>query len=855
MLRGRAGEVGVLRGLVEGAVAGRGGALVVRGEAGVGKTALLDVVAGSDGVRVLRGAGVESEAALAYAGLQVVLREVLRRVPALPGRQASALRAAVRGEGEGEAFLVGASVLTLLGDVAEDGPVLVLVDDAHWLDRESADALVFAARRLGAERVAVVFATRGEGLGGLPEVRLGGLPDVVGAEVLMDVAPGLAASERRRLLRAAEGNPLALVELAGGDVRRVYDERLARLPEATRVILTVAAAEDTGDLGLVLEAAVRVGRAVAEDLAPAEAAGLVRVVGGRLEFRHPLVREAAYRVPLAERVAAHAALAEVTRDEARRVWHRAAATPGHDEELAVELERRAELCRARGGRAAVAAAYERAAALSPDDRARGRRLAAAAVAAGDAGDIDRGITLAETAAGLVRDRAGRARIAEARADLEHTRGRPEAARALFVDAALAAPTPLRLVKAMMAAWDDADPAAAVTDTAARLGGLELAGPLARGAEGMRAHAVGELREGAVAIREFAEGVEATRDERCLADHVLLQGWDLLLGEYAAVHERVVRLDLECREQGAIGVLPRVLLREARCLMFLGRHHDAHATAMEGVAIARDTGCDHLTATFGGLLAALAALDGETVEEEAGVILITSAPWRGYAAGMLELGAGRFDAAAGRFAEVTGGPYRHTLIALHALPELVEAATRVGRHEEAAVAAARFAEWADATGARWAKAVELRCRALLSGEESLYVDAIAAHQGDGRPFELARTRLLYGEWLRRAKRRGDARTALSAALAGFERARPWAERARAELRAAGDTSEAPAPAPVARLTAQETQVVRLAATGMTNRDIGARLFLSPRTVGYHLSNAYAKLGVASRAALAGLNLAV
>ncbi|GGU83534.1 hypothetical protein GCM10010275_18470 [Streptomyces litmocidini] len=932
-LSGRNDEREALDGLLGGARAGRGGAVVLLGEAGSGKTALLDrcASAAAGEARLLRCTGVQSEAALPYAGLQVLLRGVLDRVGGLPERQAKALRGAVALDGPsvGDRFLVGAATLGLLDELAEERSVVVLVDDAHWLDLETVDVLLFAARRLGEGRVAMVFAAHEEsaafdGAPGVPVLRLGALTDEEGAALLAGRAPDLQAAVRSRILGLAQGNPLALVELVGAltaaqregsepldtreiavlpaswRVRRIFDEGIRALPAPTRLLLTVAAADDTGDVALVVAAGDRLG-AVVGDFDPAEAAGLVRVAGQQLVFRHPLVRAAAYQgALLAERTAAHRALAEAASaagDVSRRAWHLAAATVGYDEVVAAELERSAKLFRSRGGQAAVAAAYRRAARLTEDRETRSMRLVAGAAAAAEAGQAELAEALADEA-GPVSSPSAVARIASVRAALEHRRGRAESARLLLVEAAsqVTVHCPARgawlLFESAAMAWDVPDPVVAALDTRERVAGLDFGGhPVHRGAAGVLDTLAGDPAAGAAAIREFARYVVRTRQERSLIDQVRLHGWDMLLGEYRSVHEEAVVLERECRTEGAVGVLARVLLRLARLRLFLGRHRDSYTTAVEGLEIACDTGQRHLATMFSGVLAVLAALEGEEPDgtegtggtegpggaegrgsgdrrdsagqagrhPRPGVAPITI--WLTRAQGLLDLGLGRYDRALQRFAALTGGPHRHLMVSVHSLPDQVEAAVRTGRAADAGAAAERFTRWAGATGTAWAGAVELRCRALLAaddaGAEELYERALAAHEGDGRPFEEARTRLLYGEWLRRARRRAAAREALTVALESFERMRAaaWAGRARTELRAAGAAPTAPAAGAdlVDRLTAQELRIVRLAATGLSNRDIGARLFLSPRTVGYHLSNAYPKLGVASRAALGALDL--
>ncbi|MFE4631984.1 AAA family ATPase [Streptomyces sp. NPDC056773] len=908
-LSGRDHERAVLDGLLAGAGEGRGGAVVLLGEAGSGKTALLDrsasAVAG--GVRLLRCTGVQSEAALPYAGLQVLLRGELDRVRSLPERQSRALRGAIALDcaPTGDRFLVGAATLGLLDELAEERPVVVLVDDAHWLDLETVDALLFAARRLGMGRVAMVFAAHEDaaafdGAPGLPTLHLGPLTDEEGAALLAGRAPDLHAAVRSRILGLAQGNPLALVELVGAltaaqrdgsepldareiavlpaswRVRRIFDERIRALPAPTRLLLTVAAADDTGDVALLVAAGERVG-AAAGDLGPAEAADLVRVSGRRLLFRHPLVRAAAYQgAVLVERTAAHRALAEAAPtagDMGRRAWHLAAATVGYDEKVAAELERSAELFRSRGGRAAVAAAYQQAARLTEDQEVRSLRLAAASAAAAEAGQADLAGALADEA-GPVTSPPAIARLAGVRAALEHRQGRAESARLLLVEAVseVTARRPAMgawlLFESAAMAWDAPDPVAAARDTRARVAGLDFGGhPVHRGAVGVLDTLAGDAVGGAAAIREFAGYVVRTRHERSLIDQVRLHGWDMLLGAHGTVHDEAVALERQCRAEGAVGVLARVLLRLARLRLFLGRHRDAYTTAVEGLEIACDTGQRHLATMLSGVLAVLAALDGQEPGATEGPAA-TEAPgvapipiWLTRAQGLYDLGLGRYDRALQRFAALTGGPHRHLMVSVHSLPDQVEAAVRIDRAADAGPAAELFARWAVATGTAWAGAVELRCRALLAADDpgaaEFYERALAAHEGDGRPFEEARTRLLYGEWLRRAKRRAAAREVLTAALESFEQipAAAWADRARTELRAVGAAPAAPAAGAdlVDRLTAQELRVARLAATGLSNRDIGARLFLSPRTVGYHLSNAYPKLGVTSRAALGALHL--
>ncbi|WP_198679434.1 helix-turn-helix transcriptional regulator [Thermomonospora amylolytica] len=898
MLHGRAGELAAVDRLLDGARHGRSGALVVRGEAGIGKSAILDHAAAARDMTVLRGTGIESESELPYAGLHLLLGKAVDRIGALPAPQARALRGAL-GIGEparADRFLTGLAVLSLLAELAEERPLLVLVDDAHWLDEGSAQALLLAARRLDAEPIAMIFAVRDGhapafGAPGLPELRLGGLDEASAAELLAERAADLAPHVREQIRHQAQGNPLALLELAAAQregrlaaetamvrplpahsrVRRTFAERIAAVPPRTRTVLLVVAADDTGDPAVVLAAARRLG-ATTEDLEPAERRGLVHLVEGRLDFRHPLIRTVAYQeATLHQRLAVHRALAEVMdapQYADRRARHLAAATTGPDEEVAAELERSAEQARARGGYGAVAAAYARAAELTPDPRRRGRRLAAAARAAVDAGRLDQAERLADEAAGHLTDPLELAEVAEIRAALAGGQGRQRAAHDILAEAALsvARRAPQRasgmLFHAVEAAWNAVD-FEAVAATAGRAAALGLPGgerirAMARVADGLNHLGGGDMGDGLAALRELVAftGDAGPRESATVAF------WHLLLGDHEAAHDLAAGLERQCRARSALGALPRVLGLLARAQLLQGRHREARSNAAEGLQLARDIGQPEGEGLPATVLAQLAAIEGD--EEEFARISAAAldhatgtSPLRlACARSLLDLGLGRYEAAADRLTEIAAGPAR--LDGLSSMPDLVEAAVRLGRTGPAREITAWYADWAEHTGRPWALAVASRCRALTGQDVGRhYARAVELHrEPGGRPFEQARTELLYGEWLRRARRPSEARTHLRAALETFERlpARPWAERARTELRAAGETTTGRAPDDLtARLTPQELQVARLAAAGLSNREIGAQLFLSPRTVGYHLSNAYPKLGVTSRAALAGLGL--
>ncbi|WP_333768119.1 helix-turn-helix transcriptional regulator [Streptomyces sp. IBSBF 2435] len=913
MLHGRDGEAAALRALLDDARAGRSGVLVLRGEAGIGKTALLEhAVAAAGPMTVVRGSGVEFEAELPFAGIQLLLRTALGSLDALPEPQRRALRAAfgLATEGAGEPMFVGLAVLSLLSEHAGDAPLLCVVDDAQWLDRASTDALLFAARRLDAEGIAMVFAARdGEGAftaPGLPELRPAALDEAAAGALLADRAGPLAEPVRRRVLAEAQGNPLALLELPVGlrgtdagaasagtlpltsRLQLAFHGRVSHLPRATRTLLLVAAADHTGELGTILRAAADLGAGVA-DLPPAQDNGLVTVDGTALRFRHPLVRAAIHqRAALPERLAAHRALARAAdprRDPDHRAWHLAAAATGPDEEVATALEQTAGRARERSGHTAAAAAYDRAARLSTDPGARLRRLLLAAESASEAGEIPRARTFAEEAARAAAA-PGADPTGQAAARALHVRGLagfwegdfPGAHRVLIEGAALVAGTdPARaarmLVQATHTAWYLG--AEEVADTVERLAALRLpagapilpvagflTGALGRGAAGRVPPAVGE----AAAAARAAHGGRV--DPR---DLVMLCGVGLTLGQDAQSHELTTALAAESRESGGVGRLTTIMFFRAEAEIFDGRYGDAAATAAEGLRIAADTGQRQWVSQLSSALAHIAALRGDedgcrrmvdaALAGGSGTAMAPGAPWAYWSQGLLDLGLGRARAALDRLALLGEESVRHHICATRSVPDLVEAAVRVGEPGRADASFARFEAWAARSRQEWAAALVARCRALRApdtGAEAYFHEALAAHDPHRRAMESARTELLYGEWLRRARRKNEARVRLRGALDTFERlgAHPWADRARGELGAAGGTVPEAAGdgGPVdaaAGLTPQESQIVRLAAEGLSNKDIAARLFLSPRTVGYHLYKAYPKLGVVSRGELAGM----
>ncbi|RPE35315.1 helix-turn-helix transcriptional regulator [Kitasatospora cineracea] len=908
MLYGRGTERAAVDRLLAAAGEGRAGALVLRGEPGIGKSALLDAAAGAAaGWRVLRAAGVESEARLPHAVLSQLLAPALGELGGLPGPQRAALeRTLGLADGPaGDRLLVGLAVLTLLGDLAERQPVLALVDDLQWADPESAAVLRLAARRLGAERVALLLATReddGPDPAGLPDLRIGPLAEPDAAALLRHLAPELP--DPARVLAAAAGNPLALRELPhgadtgalppAGRLRLAYHGQVSRLPGRTQRWLLLAALEETGALEVLLRAAAESGLDAA-DLAPAEEQGLLKVdlTAGRVAFRHPLLRSAvADRAPLVDRLAAHRALAAAhgPAEPLRRAWHRALAATGRDADAAGELAAAAGAAAARGGHTGASAAYERAARLSPDPDLARRWTVEAVEAALEAGEVDRAERLALAADRPDSDPVTRAHLLFARGVAEFWRGEHGPAhRRLTEAAALVAdphpgPAARVLVQAVHVAWYDGLPA--VRDTLAALTALPLPAddplePVVRYLAAALGPLVGEQGQeqgpdagpagaGGADVGGAGAGVptlpEAERAARAAGaevpvDLALACGAGLVPGHDAEVLDLARRLVREGREAGAFGTLPTLLFFLAEAELFDGRPGLAADHAAEALGLARDTGQPLWTGQLHGFLAYLSAVrgDGDPCREQAAAAFArggAGAPWARWALGVLDLGAGRAEDAFGQLAALTGGPHAHHVSAVRAVPDLVEAAVRLRRGERTAGPLAGFERWAAQADRPWARALVHRCHALLAPDEfaeDCYLAALAGHAEQPRPWEQARTELLYGEWLRRGRRKAEARAPLRSAEQAFRRlgAGPWAERARLELEATGGPAAAGPERTVAGLTPQESQIVRLAAQGLSNREIAAQLFLSARTVGHHLYKAYPKLGVGSRTDLAGV----
>ena len=902
MLMGRAAERARIERLLAGARLGTSAALVVAGEPGIGKTALLEhAVEHAGDMAVLRARGVEAEAAMPFAGLLALLRPALDRLDGIPAPQAAGLRGALA-LGPGivrDRFLIGAATLSLLAAHAERRPVLVAIDDAHWLDESSLDAILFAVRRLLADAVATLIVVRAgtPPIAGLAGIELGGLDREAAAAVLerhagRPLPPGAAD----RLYDGTLGNPLALVELAGAAAEppaapgtlpvetspeRAFARRIGALPEPARRALSLAAAEGTGDLAVLGRAATAVGLPLAA-LAPAERAGLVSAGPEELAFCHPLARSAAYRSAAPdERRAAHGALAAALGDgfdEDRRAWHLAAAALGPDAEAAQALEAAGRRARARSAYASAAGALERAARLTGARPARARRLAAAADAAWLGGLADRAARLLDEARALCADPGLLLEIDHLRGHSALWSGRVTDAHDILAEAAERAVgiEPARAV-AMLADAAEAcvyaarpEPMLAVAGRARDVlwpGASERERFFASLTLGMALIYNGRGGEGAPLVREAVEILD--RSDALSGDPQLLTSaalGPLWLREVAASRSLVERAIETARAEGALAALPFSLCLAARDAATSDRWAVAEARYEEAIRLARET--QQATSLCAGLagLACVEARQGreqacrahaaEALELGARLDLGFFRLWALDALAELELGLGRIEEAVARLEE------KESLLAERGIadpdvspaPELVEALVRIDRAGDARRRLEAFAQRAEAKGQPWALARLERCRGLLAVAADAgdrFADALRWHELTPDRFEEARTRLCHGERLRRMRRRVQARDELRLAVDAFEAlgAEPWAERARLELLATGETARRRDASTLDQLTPRELQVALVLADGHTIREAGAKLFLSPKTVDYHLRHVYQKLGIGSRAALA------
>ncbi|MEU7636775.1 helix-turn-helix transcriptional regulator [Streptomyces sp. NPDC039016] len=905
MILGRQREQQQLADLVLGTRQGRSGSVVLRGPAGIGKSTLLDDLAHTvpPDVRVLRVVGVESEVELCCAGLHQVLRPLLPRLDRLPDPQAEAIRAAFGlGSAPVDRFLLSLAALTLLSDACEEAPVAVLVDDAHRLDPASADALVFIARRIEAEGLAMVFAAR-DGCGrfdapGLPELALGPLPPDAAEKLLARTAPEAVRAVRQRLLHESEGNPLALCELPaaltaeqlrGGSplpehlplnsrLQQIYSDRTARLSDRHSDALLLAAIEHDGDLTVILGASDDRDAATA-DLYAAAAAGLIELDEQRVRFRHPLVRSALYQAaPVRTRHAAHQALARsLDADDERRVWHLAAATMGADDTVADLLAHCADRSRRAGGVVTAGHALRRAAAFATSPRARARWLIDAAACAWEASDPAHALPLLDEAETLVSEPALRARSARVRGTVIHAGGNPALACRTLLDGARlvldgdAGLAEEMLVLAARSAWVANRP-----QEVARIAELlertrSSTGRVPDHFRAQLAYVGGLSSDAAPRTACPAHDPHATADRAPLwygAADAPPWMWPPsflphLAGDTESTVDALQRAVATLRKNGAVGALPLSVLPLVSLQLVTGQWTAATALATEALRPADETGQRTAAADLRAVLAWVAAArgDGDRCRELAEEALDLAVPQGNastaalayWALGLNALAEGKASGAARLFREVTtpGARAEHFMMSWLVLPDLVEAYVRAGQTELARSALEQLERCAAPADVPALHPAWQRCRALLAADDAadaLFAAALAAEAPSA--FEAGRTHLLYGEWLRRARRIKSARDHLHQALRSFQAAgaTPWAELARCELRAAGEQVAEPAPGPgdgPQRLTPRELQIVRLAAQGMSNSDIAAQLFLSPRTVGHHLYKVFPKLGITSR----------
>jgi DNA-binding CsgD family transcriptional regulator len=901
-LRGRETECAVLDALLEAVRRGESRSLVLRGEAGIGKTALLlYLIESASDLTVLRAAGVESEMELAFASLHQLCTPLLDRLPRLPTPQRQALEI-VFGLSVGappDRFHVGLAVLSLLSEAAEDRPLLCVVDDAQWLDHASALTLAFVARRLFAEHVGLVFAARdpGDELEHVADLEVLGLAHG-DARALLGSAVRFMLDEpvRDRIIAETRGNPLALLELPRGltvtelasgfgmlgahalpgQIEDSFVRRLRSFPPDTRLLLVVAAAEPVGDPLLLWRASERLG--IAPDAAaPAEADGLL-TLGGRVTFRHPLVRSAVYRsAAIEERRAVHLALAEVTDREVdpdRRAWHLAAAAAAPDERVASELARSAGRAQARGGLAAAAAFLERSVALSADPEQRTERALSAAEASLSAGAYEPARALLALAEAGPLDDLQRGRLELLRGVAAYAERRGSDAPPLLLRAAktLEGLDPKLARDTYLDAWG----AALFAGRLASAGSLRDVSREARGAP----PAAEPARPSDVLLDGFAllftdgrsaatpalqQAAKGFAGDDAAVEEVLRWGWLATVGAVVvwdydscrAIASRGVQL---ARDFGALTVLAVALNILVEAVAMGGDFAEAEQLILEADAVREATGTQVLQygalylRAFQGREADVRKLSETTVREATAGGQGTAIEFADLARAVVCNGLGRYREALGA-ARAAADATPELVVAGWALSEVVEAAARSGETEPARSAVELLAERNRFIAGDWGQGIEARCRALLSdgsAADALYREAIERLERTRLRPDLARAHLLYGEWLRRENRRVDARAQLRAAhdqltSIGME---AFAERARMELLATGERVRKRTVETRDDLTTQELQIAQLAREGLSNPEIGARLFLSPRTVEWHLRKVFSKLGIRSRRELAG-----
>jgi DNA-binding CsgD family transcriptional regulator len=901
-LRGRVNECALLDDLVSAVRRGESRSLLLVGEAGIGKTALvrhLIATATTSGLTVLRTVGVESDMELAYASLHQLCAPLLESLDVLPAPQRQALEV-VFGRSAGQApdrFLVGLAILSLFAAISEREPLLCIIDDSQWLDQTSAQTLAFVSRRLLAEPIGMVFAARDPGLAlrDVPELKVNGVPNG-DARALLDSALRVKLDERVRdqIIAEVRGNPLALLELprgltaaqlAGGfglldtqalkgKLEEHYVSRLKTLTDDARLLLMLAAADPVGDPALLWNAAGRL--RLRPEAAEAAAADGMLAIGVRVTFRHPLVRSAVYQMgSVRDRRAVHLALAQATDQETdpdRRAWHLAAATHGPDEHVALELERSAGQAQARGGFAAAAAFLARAVALTEDPARRAERAIAGAQASLQTGAFDMALGLLATAEGRQLDDFERARADLLRGQVAFMSFRSNDAPALLLKAARRLePFDLDLARdTYLTAWGTAVVAADREIDAVLLEICAAVQALPPRPEGPRPL---DLLLDGLALLIIKGHADATptlrRAATALADlpanDVLLLGWIAptasgLLWDVEGMRSKTAQQVRLLRDAGALAALTSSLSHLAMATAWTGDFAGAASLIHE---------CDDVSVTIGSrqapsayALRRLRALQGRkagttTVEVAAGTAAeegtaATWAQWNAANAAILYNGLARYDDAVSAAQLATSNPIQWW--SMWALPELVEAAVRGGDTDLAGDALERLAATTHHCGTDCPLGIEARCRALVSvgaTADGLYREAIERMGRTPLRPELARAHLLYGEWLRRADRRVEARGQLRSAYSMFVTMgmEAFAERARTELLATGEKVRKRSVDTREVLTAHERQIAQLASDGMSNPEIGTRLYLSSRTIEWHLGNVFTKLGIRSRRELA------
>jgi DNA-binding CsgD family transcriptional regulator len=906
-LVGRHQECRRIDALLDSARQGGGEALILRGEPGIGKTALLDYAVGEAAdLRALRTCGYESESEIPFAGLADLLHPVISHVGSLPVPQRAALvgTLAIGPAAPAGRFTVCVATLGLLSAAAEERPLLIVVDDAHWLDPSSAQAIRFTARRLRAEGIALLIATRPTDAGrrddaGIAELEISGLGFEPARVLMTRHSPRrLTDAQMQRLFSLTKGNPLALTEIPGllnGDtathaleplhvgarLEQAFQRRVEGLPYPSRSALVVVAADQSGRLGPVAVALEHLQLGLVA-LEPAEMAGIVHIDADDVTFQHPLLRSATYhRAPVATRRAAHTALAEaygrLPGDHAAdaRAWHLAIATLAPDSVVAGELHDAGVRARHRGAYIEAARAFKRAADLSTDGDDRARRLVAAAKSWQLAGRVDLAQDLLTAALDLTSDPAARAQVQHLRGYVRMWREAPSGVSSLLErEAALVesldpdraalmladAAVPAFMIGDFPRALDVAQRAHAVSrhagTLAQRVADLTLA--VARVTRGDRAGGRSLLES----CREWLERGSPLRHPQETIFAVITWMW---LEDFATAQQLIARLITECRRDSALGVLPYALGLGAAVDYRTGQWKSGIARAGESVRLADETRqanaygvffLAHIQATMG--QRGLAERHLQQAEDNARLYGVDCLPIYTWAArGLLALGLGNVDDAITHLERVADLADRQGLVDPTISPwppDLIEALVRAGRQRDAAQTLDRWLTPAAEAGSRLAAATGARARGLIDGTldaATHFEEALRIHEDLPCPFERARTLLCYGEVLRRNRRRGDARLRLREALRMFDQleAAPWIERARAELRATGETARKRVPSTAFELTPQELQIALMVAGGASNTDVAAALFLSAKTVEYHLSKTYRKIGVSSRAALA------